>query len=124
VRADPSSGLAVTATPGADGTVSVSISQPVSSNVTGVLALFDFQVASSVQPGTNLALDLSAVTLDGTTLDSRPGADGTDGSIAVQPAGWTPPIVVLSLDAGAYDTSVATSPTRAAQALLLGGAAA
>ena len=124
VRADPSSGLTVTASPGAGGIVSVSISQAVSATVTGVLALFDFQVASSVQPGTNLALDLSAVTLDGQNLDSRPGADGTDGDIAVLPAGSSPPTVVLSLDAGADDTTASISPTRAAQALLLGGTAA
>ena len=124
VRADPSSGLTVTASPGGSGTVSVSISQAVSATVTGVLALFDFQVASSVQPGTNLALDLSAVTLDSRNLDSRPGADGTDGAVAVLPAGSSPPTVVLSLDEVAGDTTTSASPTRAAQALLLGGTAA
>ena len=85
VRADPTSGLTVVANPAARGMVSVTVSQPSATSVTGVLALFDFQVASNLQPSTNLALDLSAVTLDGQPLDSLPWADGTDGGVTVTP---------------------------------------
>jgi hypothetical protein len=123
VRADPSSGLTVVVTPGAGGTVSVTVSQTTSTAVSGVLALFDFRVANTVQPGTNLALDLSAVPLDGRNLDSEPGAGGTDGRITVLPA-TVPPKVLLDVVTTGGDTLPATSPTRVAQALLLGGVAA
>jgi hypothetical protein len=123
VRADPSSGLTVVVTPGAGGTVSVTVSQTTSTAVSGVLALFDFRVANTVQPGTNRALDLSAVPLDGRNLDSEPGAGGTDGRITVLPA-TVPPKVLLDVVTTGGDTLPATSPTRVAQALLLGGVAA
>jgi hypothetical protein len=101
--------------------VSVTVSQGTVTAVTGVLALCDFQVAGSVKPGSNLALDLSAVTMNGMALASRPGADGTDGRVLVTP---DPPVVVLSMDSGAGVATQSTSPTRAAQALFLSGEAA
>jgi hypothetical protein len=125
VRADPSSGLSVQANPGAGGTVSVTVSQSNARPVSGVLALFDFQVASSVPAGSLLALDLSSVTLDDRSLESQPGADGSDGRIAVLPASQGGGLVVGSLDSvSSDDTELAVSPTRVAQAQLLSGEAA
>jgi hypothetical protein len=117
VRADPSSGLTVTAGPASGGTVSVSVSHA-SGAVSGVLALFDFQVASSVPPGGNIAVDLSAVTLDGRALALPSGADGR---VAV-----APPVVSMTVvsNAGIAGAEPAVGPTRAAQAALLGGEAA
>ena len=43
--------------------VGVGLAGAVALVVSGVLALFDFQVASGVQPGTNLALDLRVIGL-------------------------------------------------------------
>ena len=109
------------------GSVSVTVSHA-KGVVSGVLALFDFQVASGVQPGTNLALDLSGVSLDGRSLNSVPGADGTDGRISVVPTLTAVPLVSMNIpagnfSAGANDTMAAISPTRVAQASLLGDAA-
>ena len=121
VRADPSSGLTVVANPASGGLVTVTVSQTSATAVSGVLALFDFQVAGGVQPGTNLALDLSAVTVDGRSLNSVAGADGTDGRILVTP---DPPVVLLSAPTEAGVAVPASSPTRAAQAQFLSGEAA
>src|SRR5262249_2718329 len=119
VRADPSSGLNVVANPSGPGQVSVTVSQPSATQVTGVLALFDFQVAGPARPVSTLALDLSAVTVNGEPLDSVPGADGTDGRVLV-----TPPIVMMQASSGAGIEASTTSATRAAQARLLSGEAA
>jgi hypothetical protein len=125
VRADPSSGLSVQANSGAGGTVSVTVSQSTAGPVSGVLALFDFQVASNVPVGSLLALDLSGVTLDGRSLDSQPGADGTDGRVAVVPEAPGGGVMVAPLDSVSSDYSaVAVSPTRLAQAQVLSGEAA
>jgi hypothetical protein len=123
VRADPDSGLTVTVDRGSNGLaskglVTVTVSQSATASVTGVLALFDFQVASTVRPGSNLALDLSAVTLDGQNLVPL---EAEDAGAPVTPAA---PVIIMS--AGSDDGVViaASSPTRRAQALFLSGAAA
>jgi hypothetical protein len=120
VRADPGSGLTVTANPSTPGIVTATLSGT-GAATTGVLALFDFQVASTVAPGTNLPLDLSAVTLDGQALDSMPGADGTDGRVLIEPAGTV--LVSMDIPILSDTSSTTTNTTRTAQALLLGNAA-
>ena len=112
VRADPTSGLVVSDVSAASGTVTVTVGRGTAAPTSGVLALFDFTVAPGVPPGTGLALDLRAVSLDGTALlASQPGPDGTDGSLLVEP--------------GLSSTGLSsTGRTRLARAALLGGQAA
>jgi hypothetical protein len=124
VRADPSSGLSVQANPGSGGTVSVTVSKSSAAPVSGVLALFDFQVASGVQAGSLLIMDLSGVTLDGRPLNPQAGADGSDGRISVLPTSQGGGVIVSPLSVTNDEVSVPVSPTRLAQALLLGGEAA
>jgi hypothetical protein len=119
VRADPRSGLTISASPGADGTVSVAIGNAASGSASGVLALFDFQAAGSVPAGSSLALDLSATGLDGSISAD---AGGSDAAAAVPSAGS--PLVSMRLVSATDATTAATNPTRLAQALLLGGEAA
>jgi hypothetical protein len=104
--------------------VSVSVTGTATGSVSGVLALFDFQVAGTVPAGSSLAVDLSAAGLDGGGLVSRPDADGAGTGAAVPPAPSTPPLVSMSLIAATGDATAATSPTRVAQARLLGDEAA
>ena len=113
VRADAGSGLSVQTGAMTPGQVTVTVSPQGSAPASGVLALFDFAVKPNVQPGTLLPIDLSAVNLDGRALDSRPGADGTDGLIDV--------IMTSPGEAAGSNTA---NPVRLAQAQLLGGMAA
>ena len=73
VRADPASGLTVSvAPPSSGGQVTVTLSGTGAATA-GTLALFDFTVASSVQAGTDLAIDLSTVSVNGRALASTAG---------------------------------------------------
>ena len=105
VRADPASGLTVTAAP-SNGSVTVTVRQA-ANGTSGVLALFDFNVHGTVQPGTAVKLDVTALSLDGRALVPGPGSGGT---------------LVVAMDT-ADTAGDALSRTRAARARLLAGAA-
>ena len=132
VRADPASGLIVNAGAAANGLVSVTLAPGTGSGTASVLALFDFTVSGTARPGTALVLDLAAVTLNGRTLASRPGADGTDGRILTRPAAVPLSLTSAALIAHGMDDAfdplstdtASVNPARAARARLLGGTAA
>jgi hypothetical protein len=69
-------------------------------------------------------MDLSGVTLDGRPLNPQAGADGSDGRISVLPTSQGGGVIVSPLSVTNDEVSVPVSPTRLAQALLLGGEAA
>jgi hypothetical protein len=90
--------------------------QPAGSGaVSGVLASLEFAVPATVPPGSNLAVNLSAVSLNGQPVpDSTPALDGTDGRINVV---LTAPLT----SANAVSAATAGTAMQAARALLLGG---
>ena len=122
VRGDPASGLSVTIGANGPGFASIGFARGTVGDLSGLLALLDFQVKPGVPAGTSIAIDLTAASLDGITLAPVPGLDAADGSIAVRAA---PAFAALdSLDQIETSGPATTSAARAARARLLGGAAA
>ena len=112
VGTSPGSGVSVQATAMSAGSVTLALQPTGSGSVSGVLASLDFTVPPTVAPGSNLAVNLSAVSLNGQTIaESTPALDGTDGRINV----------ILTAPAAATSAATAANAVQSARAALLGG---
>jgi YD repeat-containing protein len=111
VRAAPGSGVSVSVNAMGAGEVQITVTGPAAGQVpAGSLLLLDFQVSATAQPGSIVAIDLAAESLDMVQGPSRPGADGTDGSLVIAPPpGALVSRVVLNTSAAAvaFDPTVA-----------------